>query len=594
MDSLIDFQAKSTELQFRFISKMKELLRGKQYGGGGGGGTKSSMKLDFKNLPEIHTSLGSLSAHSCGTSLVARKLKLCRKGTFVLSASEVEIHSKGESIASVKSIGAEQSPDGFSNASCHNLKLHCQNVPHLYDDVPSKEKSNQSDHSLEFGLKKVSLDFEGKALKKMHLSELELNCCKSQLVLLHFLEVSRETDGFGFSLKNVDILASPEELSNLLNITKSIRKSLSSPAYSGHETTGSSIPSFTRCIVVNAKSVRVTLLSKLALGKLTFSTPNFALKAALYPSREVSIYIKSFSVVEPDNRYLIADSEKAILISKTVSKVQLTVKGPIRCNWFAYVHQLTDSLLKSFKDIMINTDASKSSSSTLLPKPKEKLEVYIDLGHELLFNMHLETQCLVFMTKSVILSLEKDNETLLQVPYIVMGLKSHPNIVRLSQLSITFEEKSSEARCDIENPVSSSNACYKITLYSCEIAVPFQVDVHHAISNEFLGVIKWLRQLHSSKSSPKVAKERIAADILIYMKNFSLLLSDDPFEVKLRENFELIEDEYLEAAKRERFLDSKIEELRKTHITLPTAKVKDDHSLFSTRKKKINVPFYSI
>ena len=55
--------------------------------------------------------------------------------------------------------------------------------------------------------------------------------------------------------------------------------------------------------------------------------------------------------------------------------------------------------------------------------------------------------------------------------------------------------------------------------------------------------------------------------------NFSIMLPDDPFEVKLRDNFELIEDEFFEASKRKTCLDNKIDELRRTHVLLPTAKV---------------------
>ena len=283
------------------------------------------------------------------------------------------------------------------------------------------------------------------------------------------------------------------------------------------------------------------------------------------------MYVKSVSVQELDNKLMILITDSPILISRNESKVQLATKGPIFVNWYAYVHELLYNLFKSFRNTIEKFEYSKSSAQMFKPKQ----ELYVDLAQEVLIHMYLETQCLIFLAKSMILSLERGNETLVQLPFLGMGLKAHPNIVKLSQLSVTFEENSSAARCDIEDPVSSCNDCYKITLLSCDVAIPFQVDVHSAISNEFLGVVKWLKMVHQKKSSKSSEKkrEKISADILIYMKNFSFLLSDDPFEVKLRENFELIEDEYLESAKREVFLDSKIEELRKTHITLPTAKV---------------------
>lgn len=72
---------------------------------------------------------------------------------------------------------------------------------------------------------------------------------------------------------------------------------------------------------------------------------------------------------------------------------------------------------------------------------------------------------------------------------------------------------------------------------------------------------------------------------LIYIFNIQYpnLLKDDPFEVCLRDNFELLEDEYYESMKRSQCLENKIADLKKTHPMLQTGKVEE---LFSNLKKK--------
>lgn len=42
------------------------------------------------------------------------------------------------------------------------------------------------------------------------------------------------------------------------------------------------------------------------------------------------------------------------------------------------------------------------------------------------------------------------------------------------------------------------------------------------------------------------------------MHDFLFEMSDDPFEVKLRDNYELLEDEYKESLKREKMLEAKV------------------------------------
>lgn len=80
------------------------------------------------------------------------------------------------------------------------------------------------------------------------------------------------------------------------------------------------------------------------------------------------------------------------------------------------------------------------------------------------------------------------------------------------------------------------------------------------------------------------------------MKEFLLELSDDPFEVKLRDNYVLLVDEYHESLKRKQLFDHKIQELCSKRLLLPTGTIEELYSnlvkknseIYIQRSQKIN------
>jgi hypothetical protein len=69
-------------------------------------------------------------------------------------------------------------------------------------------------------------------------------------------------------------------------------------------------------------------------------------------------------------------------------------------------------------------------------------------------------------------------------------------------------------------------------------------------------------------------------------------LADDPFEVMLRANYELLEDEYKESLKRKKALDGKIEELKKAGQCLAPVSFFVFFSL--TFKRNLGMPIHKL
>lgn len=125
---------------------------------------------------------------------------------------------------------------------------------------------------------------------------------------------------------------------------------------------------------------------------------------------------------------------------------------------------------------------------------------------------------------------------------------------------------------------------------------PYDHDFADAIQNEFNSMFKWLKTVHNMKKKPFTADSPLPSDMIVHIKEFLLELSDDPFEVKLRDNYVLLVDEYHESLKRKHLFDQKIRELCSERLLLPADTleelygnlVKKNSEIYIQRSKKIN------
>ncbi|XP_014678249.1 PREDICTED: protein KIAA0100-like [Priapulus caudatus] len=119
-----------------------------------------------------------------------------------------------------------------------------------------------------------------------------------------------------------------------------------------------------------------------------------------------------------------------------------------------------------------------------------------------------------------------------------------------------------------------TNRAWSVTIATGQIVFPHGYNFAKT-HQEAINIWKWLKLVHQMMPRPFTADSPLPADLLIRVRSFSVQVNDDPFEVKLRDNFELLIDEYMESEKRRQMLDSKIGELRKTHLLLPGGKVEE-------------------
>lgn len=132
------------------------------------------------------------------------------------------------------------------------------------------------------------------------------------------------------------------------------------------------------------------------------------------------------------------------------------------------------------------------------------------------------------------------------------------------------------------------NRVWALSCAGVAVEFPYQYDFS-ATLDEALGVQKWLKGLHGRKAADGDLARPLPPDLLLKVQHFSWVFLDDVFEVKLRDNYELMKDESKESAKRLQLLDAKVAALRKQHgELLPARKIEE---LYASLEKK-NIEIY--
>ncbi|KAG5900629.1 hypothetical protein JTB14_005906 [Gonioctena quinquepunctata] len=180
---------------------------------------------------------------------------------------------------------------------------------------------------------------------------------------------------------------------------------------------------------------------------------------------------------------------------------------------------------------------------------------------------NIQEPCDVYINTSLLISI--DGKEIFNLKGIdVRRIKSHP-IIRAERL-------------DAENFILKFNKTYGISINLFKAVFPHEHNFAEAFQNQFISVFKWLKIIHNLKKE-RTRQMPLPSDLMISVKEFLFEMSDDPFEVKLRDNFELLEDEYNENLKRQKMLRDKIGDLLKTHLHMPAGRVEE---LYATLKKK--------
>ncbi|XP_043114856.1 protein KIAA0100-like isoform X1 [Puntigrus tetrazona] len=262
----------------------------------------------------------------------------------------------------------------------------------------------------------------------------------------------------------------------------------------------------------------------------------------------------------------------------------LTVQWTPSDHMFLYQHvtesqsywtALSESLQLGQKD---GKESAASSSGIL---------VCVELASTRLTAHVAETNFITFSAEALSLS-KRPGVMLMKTPHFVFNFDgndifsfSGAEVQMLDELEVMQQHRSQFPFLQ-----TSRNRTWLFTAPNLAIEFPYQYNFSDTF-DKAISVQKWLKTLHSS-AVPSTEPCRLPPDLLVRINQFSFVFLDDVFEIKLRDNYELMKDESKESAKRLQLLDKKVADLRKQHgELLPARKIEELYT--SLERKHIEI-----
>ncbi|XP_067364418.1 bridge-like lipid transfer protein family member 2 isoform X1 [Channa argus] len=201
---------------------------------------------------------------------------------------------------------------------------------------------------------------------------------------------------------------------------------------------------------------------------------------------------------------------------------------------------------------------------------------------------HVSKQNYILLHTEALLVSKHAGSMHIRSPSLIINFDGN-NIVTLQSLDVETHTELTEMQLHRDTfpfLTTPHNGVWVLTCPSMAVEFPYQYN----FSNTFdmaISVQKWLKNLHRSPSQAS-AIQHLPPDLVFKISQFSFVFLDDVFEIKLRDNYELMKDESKESAKRLQLLDKKVADLRKQHgELLPARKIEELYS--SLEKKHIEI-----
>ncbi|XP_060562860.1 LOW QUALITY PROTEIN: protein hobbit-like [Ruditapes philippinarum] len=220
-------------------------------------------------------------------------------------------------------------------------------------------------------------------------------------------------------------------------------------------------------------------------------------------------------------------------------------------------------------------------------------------------NVGMSVNVMVMTQLTVKLHLSSNHSVTLIGDKVLLALSPHEIVAELPTLNIFCDEEKvftfervvidslhdhtlKEERKFFKTLTLKTNRLWRVSVDLLSIVFPFNFDFA-ACFEEFVNFQKWLKLVHKVKKKAFTVDSKLPPDLDIRVKTFKLEIGDDPFEVKLGDNYELMKDEYMESEKRRTVLDQKVQNLKKGYGIIPAHKIDEVYASLAKSSSDIYI-----
>lgn len=314
-----------------------------------------------------------------------------------------------------------------------------------------------------------------------------------------------------------------------------------------------------------------------------------------------SLCLTDFSDVFASCKMIRLEHEKQPDAVHSLGKLSIYIPGDTEAIWNSNLHMHLLTLVRDMQDL--KTELAMPAKPNPVPpaatpptKPKRSLIIELSAERRTICELKLsERHSIQFFVDNLFFSNKELNIIYAENVNVQIDDQHIFTVKELKTQSRPQLEVLTAERQNFPGFVLPTNKVWETTIGSFKAIFPYDHDFYDAINNEFVTHFKWLKLVHNYKKKPFTVHSPLPSDLVIRIKEFLLEISDDPFEVKLRDNYVLLVDEYLESLKRKALFDKKIAELCSERLLVPAGTienlnanlVKKNSEIYIQRSKKI-------